>query len=224
MRKLLCLAMALVAQPVYAQVPLMPGEAREHSGIGLVIVNEKTGPLASTYIGFTRLDAQTQAMLMSAAATSGGILTGGSTARIVGRIVFDFCVPRHGLTVCYMVPDPAAPTITAHVTFCTAWPAGSMPWGRVQVELPGDRKHRGPLQQQTGAVHRAGQHVGIAWEHQDHRGLSDPVAGLRGREHHAAGDLHDDAEAGEEYGLNCPPRPRRPLGSSLAKRAPTSRI
>lgn len=121
MRTLFVIAIALVARSAVAQppaVPMVPGEYRENiPAAGLSIINTKTGT-GTTLLRFLRLDDKTQAMEMSAAAFSLGVLSGGGgTARVVGRIVYDFCVPRHGLDVCDEDPDPLAPTITAHITY-----------------------------------------------------------------------------------------------------------
>jgi Collagen triple helix repeat (20 copies) len=121
MRTLFVIAIALVARSAVAQPAaeaLMPGEYRENiPGSGLSIINTKTGT-GTTLLRFLRLDDKTQAMELSAAAFSLGVLSGGGgTARVVGRIVYDFCVPRHGLEVCDEDPDPLAPTITAHITY-----------------------------------------------------------------------------------------------------------
>ena len=121
MRTLFVIAIALVARSAVAQpaaVPMAPGEYQENiPAAGLSIINTKTGT-GTTHLRFLRLDDKTQAMELSAAAYSLGLLSGGGgTARVVGRIVYDFCVPRHGLEVCDEDPDPLAPTITAHITY-----------------------------------------------------------------------------------------------------------
>ena len=120
MRTLFAIAIALVARSAVAQpaaVPMMPGEYRENiPAAGVIIRNVKNGT-GVTHINFLRLDAQTQAMELSAAAFS-ALVTGGGSADVVGRIVYDFCVPRHGLgAVCDEDPDPLAPTITAHISY-----------------------------------------------------------------------------------------------------------
>jgi hypothetical protein len=120
MRTLFVIAIALVARSAVAQpaaVAMMPGEYRENiPAAGVTIRNAKTGT-GVTNLRFLRLDAQTQAMELSAAAFS-AVLTGGGSADVVGRIVYDFCVPRHGLgEVCDEEPDPLAPTITAHISY-----------------------------------------------------------------------------------------------------------
>jgi Collagen triple helix repeat (20 copies) len=118
--RLLLLTILLLARPVYGQPaaePLMPGDLRENVPAAGVINTRAVSGLATAQVAFARLDAQSQAILLHAHASrpAGSVLA--ASARAVGRMVYDFCVPRSGLSTCDATAVAGAPTITAHITF-----------------------------------------------------------------------------------------------------------
>ena len=116
-RTLLILVMALIARSAFAQtaVALMPGETRENiQATGVVIQRQVVFGLGSTQVEFENAGSNAKNILINAYAEN---TFGGSDVRAVGRLVYDFCVPRNGLTTCDATPDPAAPNIMVNVNF-----------------------------------------------------------------------------------------------------------
>jgi hypothetical protein len=121
MRKLLVLAIVLAAAPAFAQpapTPMQPGDYQENiPAAGLTILKQTSGTNASilnAHVGFSRIDDFSQIILVAANVQS---LIGASSAKAVGRLVYDFCVPRQGMTTCDDTALPSAPDITANITF-----------------------------------------------------------------------------------------------------------
>jgi hypothetical protein len=109
-----CLLALLLAVPVaQAQLVLMPGEYRENvAAAGRVIEATSASGLVGR-VSFSRADALTQNMRLSADAST--LKT--STAKGRGMLHVDFCVPRSGQAACDAQSDPAAPDILVNLTF-----------------------------------------------------------------------------------------------------------
>lgn len=131
-KTLLVTAFVLLAAPVDAQppiVPLFPGEHHQDLGpTGMVSDVSTSGPVFHniTFDGAGSTWNIRMAMIAHKA-------FGGSTYRGRGRLVYDFCVPRHGSAVCDDVADPLAPDITASITFSYGIS------GEVSTQGPGSR-------------------------------------------------------------------------------------
>lgn len=113
---LLGIILVLLAAPANAQpaaVPLFPGEHHQNVFTTGIISEPSTSGAASYNITFDG-PASVRNIRMSMVAVK---VLGGSTVRARGRLIYDFCVPRPGSTVCDAVSDPLAPDITASITF-----------------------------------------------------------------------------------------------------------
>jgi len=127
MRKILVLLAVLFARPVLAQTPIpgplpapapiMPGESRtEIPTSGLIITNQHSEH-GVTSISAESSNADNHMLMFAGANNPLGFITGAQSAKVVGRLVYDFCVPRAGSTTCDETTDPAAPDIVANIAF-----------------------------------------------------------------------------------------------------------
>jgi hypothetical protein len=129
---ILCaLLLSLASQSSMAQLVLMPGETRGNvAAAGQVIQNTgeshtvsstasagggTSAPQSITAVTFDRADAMTQNMRLYADAGSPTAFTKSVVAR--GILYVDFCVPKAGFGACDTTSDPAAPDVTANLTF-----------------------------------------------------------------------------------------------------------
>lgn len=116
-RTVLFLVIALVARPAFAQTAeaLMPGETRENiQATGVVHQRQVLYGIGLARVEFENAGTTAKNILIDATAEN---TFGGSDVRAVGRLVYDFCVPRSPLTTCDATPDPAAPNIMVNVNF-----------------------------------------------------------------------------------------------------------
>lgn len=124
---LLTLLLLIFAQTGQAQMILMPGELYENiAAAGKIIANTGDQPAppieiasttklqSSSTVSFDRADNLTQNIRLFANVNP-ALLAKTAIAR--GILYVDFCVPVPGSGTCDSPPDPAAPDITASITF-----------------------------------------------------------------------------------------------------------
>ena len=124
MRTLVALValLAFVGRPAAAQTGtagdpliLFPGDLAENiPAVAWAVQDDAPGLLAWTELSFDEEDGA-QNIRLGAHALSD--LTASAAAKVVGRYYVVFCVPRAGMTECDVPSDPAAPDVTATLTF-----------------------------------------------------------------------------------------------------------
>lgn len=107
------LALLLAAPLAQAQLVLQPGEFRENVAATGLKIEESSASGLRGRVTFSRSDALTQDMRLTADAST--LKT--STAKGRGMLYVDFCVPRSGQAACDARSDPAAPDILVNLTF-----------------------------------------------------------------------------------------------------------
>src|SRR6185436_12028680 len=119
MRTLFVIAIVLVARSAVAQTtpanPIMPGEIRENvRASASTPENRVRFGFGDSAVSYELSPTDYQNVRVYAFA---GHTWGGSDVRAVGRLVYDYCVPRTGMTTCDDVPLATAPNIMVNINF-----------------------------------------------------------------------------------------------------------